>query len=39
MFGSVFLFSHLKATVFRFSGLLRFAGFLEFSLVFGFRQQ
>ena len=32
MFGSVFRFSHLKAAVFRFSGLLRFASFLEFSL-------
>ena len=35
MFGSVFRFSHLKAAVFRFSGLLRFAGFPN--LVFGFR--
>ena len=34
MFGSVFRFSHLKAAVFLFSGLLRFASFLEFSLWF-----
>ena len=34
MFGSVFRFSHLKAAVFRFSGLLRFVSFLEFSLWF-----
>ena len=34
MFGSVFRFSHLKAAVFRFLGLPRFAGFLEFSLWF-----
>ena len=34
MFGSVFRFSHLKATVFRFWGLPRFAVFLEFSLWF-----
>ena len=34
MFGSVFRFSHLKTAVFRFSGPLRFAGFLECSLWF-----
>ena len=33
-FGSVFRFSHLKTAVFRFWGLSRFAGFLEFSLWF-----
>ena len=34
MFGSVFRFSHSKPAVFRFWGLPRFAGFLEFSLWF-----
>ena len=34
MFVSVFRFFHLKAAVFRFLGLPRFAGFLEFSLWF-----
>ena len=35
MFGSVFRFSHsVKAAVFQFWGLPRFAGFLEFSLWF-----
>ena len=34
MFGSDFRFSHWKTAVFRFWGLPRFAGFLEFSLWF-----